>query len=172
MWEDECWFSRFSQPSACSWAAGESLRLLERTPKSHTPEKALAAYGALREDNRQVYLHFHPGQPDTDATIDFLKRLLALARSLRKAYLVVIWDNASWHLSRKLRAWLKAYKQLAKLTRDVRLLVFYLPSKNPGSIPLSHTGFTPKGKPLNLPKRLCCPTNYAFVYSNISIRCL
>jgi transposase len=137
LWEDECWFSRFAQPAACSWAEpSRPLRLVERTPGVNTLDKALACYGALRHDTRQVYLHFHPGQPDSEATIDYLKRLLALARSLGKAYLVVIWDNASWHLSRKVRAWLKAYKAHAKLTRAVRLLVFNLPSKSPWLNPI------------------------------------
>ena len=137
VWEDECWFSRFAQPRLRSWAEPEHpLKLMQRTPPTQCPDKALACYGALRHDTRQVYLHFATGQPDTDSTIDFLRRLLALARSLRKQYLVVIWDNASWHLSRKLRAWLRAYKQIAKHRRDVRLLVFYLPSKSPWLNPI------------------------------------
>src|SRR5579859_7576171 len=137
VWEDECWFSRFAQPAARSWAQRDrALRLVERTPAAKTLDKALAAYGALRHDNGQVYLHFHPGQPDSEATIDYLKRLLSLARSLGKTYLIVIWDNASWHLSRKVRAWLKAYKAHAKRNADVRLLVFYLPSKRPWLNPI------------------------------------
>src|SRR5512143_3376961 len=48
----------------------------------------------------------------------------------------VIWDNASWHLSRKLRACLRAYQQIAKHRRDVRLLVFYLLSKSPWLNPI------------------------------------
>src|SRR5215470_19210726 len=137
VWEDECWVSRFAQPKLRSWAEPEQrLTFLQRTPPTDCLDKALACYGALRHDTRQVYLHFAAGRPDTDSTIDFLRRLLALARSLRKPYLVVIWDNASWHLSRKLRAWLRAYKQTAKRRHDVRLLVSYLPSKSPWLNPI------------------------------------
>ena len=108
--------SRFDWPS-------EHRRL--RRPTKPWPD------GALRDDTRQVYLHFTWGQPDSQATLDYLQRLLALARGLRKQYLVIIWDNASWHLSRRVRAWLKLYRQQARTTNDVRLLVCYLPSKSP-----------------------------------------
>jgi transposase len=137
LWEDECWFSRFAQPTAHTWAVrNHPLRLAQRTPPAQARDKALACYGALRDDTRQVYLHFTWGQPDSEATIDYLYRLLTLARSLRKHYWVIIWDNASWHLSRKVRAWLKQYKQQAKATGDVRLLVCYLPSKSPWLNPI------------------------------------
>lgn len=137
VWEDECWFSRFAQPTVKTWAERtQPLRLAQRTPSAQVPDKALACYGALRDDTRQVYLHFAWGQPDSQATIDYLQRLLALARELRKQYLVIIWDNASWHLSRRVRAWLKHYRQQAKTTGGVRLLVCYLPSKSPWLNPI------------------------------------
>jgi len=137
VWEDECWFSRFAQPTTKTWAArAQPLRLAQRTPPAQAPDKALACYGALRDDTRQVYLHFTSGQPDSEATIDYLQRLVALARGLRKRYLIIVWDNASWHLSRKVRAWLKSYQQQSKATRDVRLLVCPLPSKSPWLNPI------------------------------------
>ncbi len=137
VWEDECWFSRFAQPMVKTWAERDQpLRLAERTPSAQASDKALACYGALCDDTRQVYLHFTWGQPDSEATIDYVQRLLALARGRRKQFLVIVWENASWHLSRKVRAWLKSYKQKAKTTKDVRLLVCYLPSKSPWLNPI------------------------------------
>lgn len=137
VWEDECWFSRFTQPTVNAWAAREQpLRLAERTPPHHTAEKALACYGALRDDTRQVHLHFIWGQPNSEATIDYLQRLLALAHGQRKSYLIVVWDNASWHLSRKVRAWLKRYRQQARLSGGVHLFVCHLPSKSPWLNPI------------------------------------
>jgi hypothetical protein len=59
VWEDACWFSRFAQPTVKTWANHEQpLRLAERTPATQAPDKALACYGALCDDTRQVYLHF------------------------------------------------------------------------------------------------------------------
>jgi transposase len=135
--EDEGWFSRFAQPKICSWAHPEqALKVAQRSPSAQTQDKALACYGALRHDTRQVYLHFTQSQPDSDATSDYLQRLLALARSLRKSYLLIIWDHAAWHLSRKVRAWLKNYKQQAKRRGDFHLLVLPLPSKSPWLNPI------------------------------------
>ncbi len=62
--------------------------------------------------------------------------MLALTRGRRKNFLVMVWDNASWHLSRKVRRWVTVYKQQAKTTGDVRLLVCYLPSKSPWLNPI------------------------------------
>jgi transposase len=150
VWEDECWFSRFAQPMVKTWANHEQpLRLAQRTPPAHAPDKALACYGALCDDTRQVYLHFTWGQPNSEATIDYLQRLLALARGQRKQYLVVVWDNASWHLSRKVRAWLKRYKQQAKTTGAIRLLVYYLPSKSPWLNPIEPHWIHAKRQTLN-----------------------
>jgi transposase len=46
--------------------------------------------------------------------------------------LVLIWDNAAWHVSRAVRTWLRAHNQQVK--RDgagVRILACYLPVKSP-----------------------------------------
>jgi hypothetical protein len=59
-----------------------------------------------------------------------------LARKLHKRFLVVIWDNASWHLSRKVRAWIRFYNRTAKEKGDVRLLVWRLPSRSPWLNPI------------------------------------
>jgi hypothetical protein len=48
-----------------------------------------------------------------------------------KQALVVIWDNASWHTSREVRTWLKAYNQRVKRSGGCRLLLCQLPRKSP-----------------------------------------
>lgn len=149
MWEDECWFSRFAHPTATTWAEREHpLWLVPRTPAVHALDQALACYGPLRDDTRQVYLHFTWGQPDRQATIDYLQRLLALACSRPKHYLVVIGDHARWHLARQVRAWLKYYKQQATATGDVHLLVCPLPSKSPWLNPIEPRWPHPKRQTL------------------------
>ena len=44
---------------------------------------------------------------------------------------VLIWDNASWHTSGRVRAWIKAHNRRVKREGGVRLVVCYLPSKSP-----------------------------------------
>ena len=134
--EDECWFSRFAQPSAHAWAAPrQELRLLERQA-APGETKALAVFGAVRQDTAQVYLDFCAGQPDTRHTLLFVWTLLNLARRENKRVVVIIWDNASWHNSKRLRHWLRTYNQQAKRDGDVRLLIFHLPTKSPWLNPM------------------------------------
>ena len=40
-------------------------------------------------------------------------------------------DNASWHVSQRVRAWIKAHNRRVKREGGVRLVVGYLPSKSP-----------------------------------------
>ena len=98
--------------------------------------KALAVFGAVRQDTQQVYLDFCAGQPDTGHTLLFVWALLNLARRERKQVVVIIWDNASWHNSQRFRHWLHAYNQQAKRNGDVRLLVCHLPTKSPWLNPM------------------------------------
>jgi hypothetical protein len=48
----------------------------------------------------------------------------------------LIWDNASWHISQKVRSWLKAHNASAKKTGEVRLIVCRLPVKSPWLNPI------------------------------------
>lgn len=137
MEEDECWFSRFAQPQMHSWAAtGEALRLVERQPKGREPDKAIACFGAVRQDSDERFLYFCDGQPDTERTILALQRLLVVARGEKKRVLAIIWDRASWHKSKQLRRWLHKHNQAAKRKGDVRLLTCLLPVKSPWLNPM------------------------------------
>ena len=50
--------------------------------------------------------------------------------------LVLIWDNASWHISREVRGWLRAHNRRAKAEGGCRLLVCRLPSESPWLNPI------------------------------------
>lgn len=130
--QDECWFSRFSQPNLHSWAsADKQSRLVQRTPSSDELDKALACFGAVCQKTGRKYFYFCPGQPNTDKVILLLKRLLAVARDQGKQVLLIFWDRASWHKSQPLRQWVRAHNRHAKQHQDVRLLTYLLPSKSP-----------------------------------------
>jgi hypothetical protein len=119
--EDECWFSRFAQPTAHAWAAHKQpLRLVQR----------------LRQGTNQVYLDFCEGQPNSEQAWAFAQRLLDTARQEEKRVMVIIWDHASWHKSKRLKGWIHAYNRQAKLEGDVRLLTFLLPKKSPWLNPI------------------------------------
>jgi transposase len=135
--EDECWFSRFAQPTAHAWALpGDAVQLVQREPKQGEKEKALACFGVRRQDSGQVYLYFSSGQPNSEHQWVFIIALLALARQEGKSVVVIIWDNASWHLSQRLRQWIRTYNRTAKVAGEPRLLVHGLPLKSPWLNPI------------------------------------
>ena len=72
-----------------SWTeCGNELRLVERQAKKGETQKAVACYGAREPVSQERYLFFSDGQPNTEATIEFLKRLLALAAQKAKQALL------------------------------------------------------------------------------------
>ena len=165
MEEDECWFSRFAQPQAHAWAAPEeALRLVERDAKRGEKQKALACFGAVRQDTDEVLLYFSQGQPDSLQQWMFIVGLLAVARREGKQVVVLIWDNASWHKSKAMCTWIQAYNQLAKLHGEPRLLTYLLPVKSPWLNPIEprwvhakRAVCEPAGQltPTELRRRLC-----------------
>lgn len=134
--QDECWFSRFAQPNAHSWAFEQGLRLVQREPKSGEKEKALACFGAVRQDTEQVYLYFSDGQPNSEHMWAFIEGLLDVARQEKKKVVVLIWDNASWHKSKRIEQWIGDYNHKAKISGDVRLITHLLPIKSPWLNPI------------------------------------
>jgi transposase len=130
--EDEVWFSRYAQPLATAWTSDKRLRLIQREPdKTDKQPKALACYGLLRADTGQMLLRFVTGRPISDVTEQFLSWLLARLADEGKAALLMVWDNASWHKSKRVRTWVKAHNRTVKKHGGCRLLVCPLPSKSP-----------------------------------------
>ncbi len=143
--EDEVWWSRVAQPGLHSWAESDApLRLLELTPPPDDPgPKALACYGVLVRRpgsparRERMLLRFVDGRPVSAVTCDFLHwACQRLARHGVKVW-ALIWDNASWHLSQVVRAWIQAHNRQVKRTgKGVRLLACYLPTKSPWLNPI------------------------------------
>ena len=109
---------------------------MQRAIAPKTEQKAVACYGALRQDTQQVALSFTSGQPNSADTLAFLPELLTLARREHKKVVVVIWDNASWHTSKAVRTWIHAHNRQAKRDDDVRLLTYLLPKQSPWLNPI------------------------------------
>jgi hypothetical protein len=129
---DEVWWSRLAQPQLYTWTAAQPLRLVAKTPTQHDPEpKALACYGLLRADTDQLWLRFVAGRPVSALTTQFLAWCCRRLHQQGRKALLVIWDNASWHLSREVRQWVRAHNQAAKRTGGVRLVLCPLPAKSP-----------------------------------------
>jgi hypothetical protein len=148
--QDEVWWSRVSQPHRHSWApAGQPLRLVEQTVAKKatakaTPPKAVACYGAwVRGQTADgtaldaLWLRFVAGRPVGDATTAYLAWCCAQATALGKRVLLLVWDNAMWHVSARVRRWVGQHNRTVKQRGDgVRLLLCRLPTKSPWLNPI------------------------------------
>lgn len=131
-YQDETWWSRLALPALQAWTAGPPLRLVEQTTDRTDPDpKALCCYGLFRDDTGQMLLRFVQGRPVSQVTEDFLGWLCQGLAAEGKTALLLIWDNASWHISQRVRTWIQEHNRLVKREGGVRLLTCRLPSKSP-----------------------------------------
>ena len=129
---DETWWSRLKRPALHAWTADEPLRLLQvEADKTDTDPKALACYGLLRDDTDQMLLRFVQGRPVSQVTEDFLAWVCERLRAEGQQALLLVWDNASWHVSQRVRTWIKVHNRQAKRDGGVRIVACYLPVKSP-----------------------------------------
>jgi len=143
---DETWWSRFAQPRLHTWSEKDQpLRLVEQVKRTDDPEpKALACYGLMVrwqttavQPQEQMWLRFVDGRPVSALTIQFLEWCCRKLQELEKRVLVLIWDNASWHISRVVCGWLRDHnRQVKRSGQGVRILVCRLPVKSPWLNPI------------------------------------
>lgn len=131
-YQDETWWSRLAQPARHAWAGDEPLRLQELTagPADADP-KALACYGLLRADTGGMLLRFVEGRPVSAVTEDFLRWVCRRLAAEGKRALLLVWDNAPWHVGKRVRAWIKAHNRRVKRRGGVRIVACFLPIKSP-----------------------------------------
>lgn len=144
--QDEVWWSRLALPTLSSWAeADQPLRLVERAVATDDPDpKALACYGLLVRSaqpgggwQEQTWLRFVAGRPVSAITTEYLAWCCAKLAAAGKEALLLIWDNASWHVSRAVRAWIRAHnRQVQQTGLGVRIIPCYLPIKSPWLNPI------------------------------------
>ena len=132
--EDETWFSRFERPSLHSWEqAGRPVRLLQKEASKDDPDpKALSCYGLYVPELKETWLRFVDGRPVSAITTRFLRWCCHKLEARGKKALLMIWDNASWHKSRRVRDWIGAHNRCVKESgRGVRIVACFLPTKSP-----------------------------------------
>lgn len=133
-------------PLASAWQSEERpVRLEEQSWKKGGPDpKALACYGVLWQEGQpddpqrdQIWLRFETGRPVSDITTQFLDWCCEKLAAQRKHSWLLIWDNASWHLGKIVRTWIREHNQQVKQTgKVVRILPFQLPTKSPWLNPI------------------------------------
>ena len=102
--QDEVWWSRLARPALHAWSGGEPMRLRELDAGKGDPDpKALACYGLLRADTGGMLLRFVSGRPVSQVTEDYLGWVCDRLRAEGNTALLLVWDNASWHISQRVR---------------------------------------------------------------------
>ena len=121
-----------AQPTLHAWPDATPLRLMQNEPDRQDLEpKAVACYGLLRTDTQGMLRRFVDGRPVSAVTTQFLAGLTARLATEGTTALLLVWDNASWHVSQAVRAWLTAHNRHVKQAGGCRVLVCPLPVKSP-----------------------------------------
>jgi transposase len=137
-YQDECWWSRLALPAMHAWTSEDRpLRLVEQTvPKGDTDPKALSCYGLLRADTGRMLVRFVQGRPVSQVTEDYLAWVCERLGAEGKKALLLVWDNAAWHVSKRVRAWIKSHNRKARAEGGVRIVACFLPVKSPWLNPI------------------------------------
>lgn len=132
--QDETWWTRLAQPDLRVWSEAEPLRLL---PNARGDGKeALACYGLLRADTGAMLLRFVEGRPVSQVTEDYLAWLCERFVAEGKKVFVLVWDNAAWHVSKRVRRWIGAHNRRVKREGGCKIRVCGLPVKAPWLNPI------------------------------------
>src|SRR4029450_1807883 len=103
------------------------LRLIEQAaPKDDPDPKALACYGVLLRQvghAERLWLRFVDGRPLSALTEEVLDWGCLRLQDPGVRVWALIWDNASWHVSKRVRAWIGAHNRHVKQVKQgVRIL--------------------------------------------------
>jgi hypothetical protein len=132
--EDECWWSRLALPTLSSWSEqGKPMRLTQQSVAKDDPDpKAISCYGLYMPEFDRTWLRFVDGRPVSGTTTRFLRWCAEKLEAIGKKVLLLIWDNASWHISKEVRRWLGSHnREVKKSGEGVRIVSCLLPKQSP-----------------------------------------
>ncbi len=137
------WWSRFAFPTLRSWAEDDEFQKLHQqtVPKDDPDRKALACYGLLvryaHSTQDQMLLRFVERRPASAITTQFLTWSCDQLATQGFKALLLIWDNATWHKSKIVQAWIKDHNQQVKQQKTgIRIVPLLLPVKSPWLNPI------------------------------------
>lgn len=137
-YQDETWWSRPAIPTLHAWAEPSGpLRLVERAvPRGDPDPEARSCYGLSRADTGGMLVRSVPGRPVSQVTGDDLGGVCERPKAEGETALLLIWDNASRHVSQRARARIEAHNRRAKADGGVRVVACDLPVKSPSLNPI------------------------------------
>lgn len=115
-------------------------------PVAKTEPKALACYGLLvrwwdeataNDPAEALWLRFVDGRPISGVTTPFLAWCCAKLAAAGKTARLLVWDNASWHISHEVGRWIATHNAAVKAgAAAVRIVASPLPIKSPWLNPI------------------------------------
>ena len=133
IWLDQSWFVRWPYQFRAWAPQDEAPRVAKRWNED---VDTTALYAALDDETQEAFLSWAEGQPNSEVTVQFLEALMAHQNSRGKRFIVLIWDRASWHTSRRTNQWIREYNRRAKQEGLTRLMTCLLPTRSPWLMPL------------------------------------
>jgi hypothetical protein len=115
-----------------SWAEeGKPLRLVQQSvAKDDLEPKAISCYEPYLPEIDQTWLRFVDGRPVNSITTQFLQWSCEKLQAAGKKVLLLIWDNANWHISKEVRRWLGQHNRRVKNSGcGVRIISCLLPKQ-------------------------------------------
>ena len=123
-----------------TWSeGGEASRLVQQSvAKDELDPKAISCYGLFVPEFKETGLRFVDGRPVTGTTSRFLSWCSERLAAVGKKVLILVWDNASWHVSKEARRWIGEHNRQVKKgnKQGVRIISCYLPKKSPWLNPI------------------------------------
>jgi hypothetical protein len=108
---DNSWFVRWPY-RFWVWARREAPPLVALRWNEDVEKTAL--FTTLGDETQEAFLHWADGQPNSERMIVFLEALLAHWTEKGKRFIVLFWDRASFHTSKRARGWISRYSRRAK----------------------------------------------------------
>jgi transposase len=118
---------------------------VEQTVAKDEP-KAVACYGLLvrwwdgpatDDPTEALWLRFVEGRPVSGVTTQYLAWCCDKLAAAGKSALLLVWDNAPWHGSREVAAWIAAHHRAVKTgDAQIRIVACPLPIKSPWLNPI------------------------------------
>jgi hypothetical protein len=116
---------------------GEPRRIIQQSVAKDDPSeatKAISCYGLYLPRLDGMWIRFVDGRPVSCVTTQFLSWCCEELEKLGKKVLLLIWDNASWHVSKEVRRWLGKHNSKVKKSAGeagVRIVSCLLPKQSP-----------------------------------------
>ena len=91
----------------------------------------MACYGVLRQDTGGMMLRFCEGRPVSATTEEYLGWVCRELAAEGKKVFALVWDNAAWHVSRRVGLWIERHNRRVRKAGGCRIRACGLPVKAP-----------------------------------------